>query len=121
MSNICLQEDLTPSICEEALDQFSNSDDSLAQVIEGNSIEVRDFMVLSFVCDQSKLDVEQLTRVLGLSQNTILDCIARLNKAALVLVSAEPSEDLHKLKGSEISVSPTAAGRTIARRVLGAG
>lgn len=119
MSKICAPEDLTPSICEEALDQFSNSDDSLAKLIEANSIEVRDFMVLSFVCDQSKLDVEQLTRVLGLSQNTILDCIERLVKAVLVLVSASSSEDLHNLKGSDISVSPTAAGRTIARRVLG--
>ena len=44
--------DLTRSICEEALDSFSQSDDSLADLIEDNHIEVRDFMVLSFVCDQ---------------------------------------------------------------------
>lgn len=105
--------DLTPSICEEALESFSKSDDSLAQLIEENHIEVRDFMILSFVCDQNELAVEQLMRVLGLSRTTVVNCIERLQAAGLVYYgqvgeTAEASD----------RVSPTAPGRTITHRIL---
>lgn len=107
---------LTRSICEEALDRFSHSDDSLAGLIEANNIEVRDFMILSFVCDQNQLAVEQLMRALGLSRESVLDCVERLVQADLVVYRqvatvAEPGN----------GVSPTSAGRMIARRVLDGG
>jgi len=105
--------ELTPSICEEALENFSKSDDSLAELIEENHIEVRDFMILSFVCDQNELTVEQLMRVLGLGRRTIITCIERLQAAGLIHYSqaGETAE-------SSDQVSPTAPGRTITERVL---
>ena len=106
--------ELTPSICEEALERFRQSDDSLAGVLEENHIEVRDFMVLSFVCDQNGLGVEQLMSALRMSRHSINDCVERLVAAGLGAYE----------EGADAAVSPrrivpTAAGRRLARRVLG--
>jgi DNA-binding MarR family transcriptional regulator len=108
--------DLTPSICEEALESFSKSDDSLAGLVAENHIEVRDFMILSFVCDQNELTVDQLTRVLGLTRTTIVDCIERLQGAGLIhyAQAGETAEASDR-------VAPTAPGRTITERILAAG
>lgn len=113
MNKIPPSSELTPSICEEALDKFSKSDDSLAELIEENHIEVRDFMILSFVCDQNELAVEQLMRVLGLSRTTTVGCIERLQAAGLIhyTQAGETAE-------SSDRVSPTAPGRTITQRIL---
>ncbi len=104
---------LTRSICEEALDRFSESDDSLAGLIEAYNIEVRDFMLLSFVCDQTELGIEQLMRTLGLSRETVLDCVERLVGAGLIV-----HRQVATVTDVPDSVSPTPDGRTIARRVL---
>ena len=104
---------LTPSICEEALERFSQSDDSLAGVIESNNIEVRDFMDLSFVCDQRKLSSEQLVRAVGLSRESVRDCIERLSHAGLVRDQQVPS-----MLEPRTSILPTPAGRIITRRIL---
>jgi len=114
LSDDRISADLTPSICEEALERFRQSEDSLAGVLEQNHVEVRDFMVLSFVCDQNGLDIEQLMSALRMSRHSIGDCIDRLVRAGLGLYengadgSAAPRQ-----------VVPTAAGRQLARRVLG--
>jgi len=105
--------DLSPSICEEALESFSQSDDSLAKIIEAHNIEVRDFMILSFVCDQSELGIEQLMRAIGLSRQSILDCVERLVSAGLV-----EYEQVSTSSNPGNCVSPTPAGRTITRRIL---
>ena len=106
--------DLTPSICEEALASFSKSDDSLAGVIEQNHIELRDFMILSFICDQNAMSVEQICSALGLSRHTTIDCVGRLMSAGLVdaAIVDEPHASTNR-------VVPTGAGRTLARRILG--
>ena len=113
MSQFRPPKDLTPSICEEALESFSDSEDSLAELIEENHIEVRDFMILSFVCDQNELTVEQLMRVLGLSRTTIIDCIERLQGAGLI--DYGQAGETAEASGR---VSPTAPGRTITERIL---
>lgn len=106
--------DLTPSICEEALERFRRSEDSLAGVLEQNHVEVRDFMVLSFACDQRGLDVEQLMSALRMSRHSVLDCVERLVTAGLGVYEngADGSASPHL-------VVPTAAGRRLTRRVLG--
>jgi hypothetical protein len=108
------QPDLTPSICEEALANFSKSDDSLAGVIEENHIELRDFMILSFICDQNAMSVEQICGALGLSRHSTIDCVGRLMNAGLI--DAAIVDDAH---ASTNRVVPTGAGRTLARRILG--
>ena len=105
--------ELTPSICEEALENFSRSEDSLAELVAENHIEVRDFMILSFVCDQNTMAIDQLMSALGLSRGTVLGCVERLQGAGLVYYSqvgetAEASE----------RVTPTPPGRTITQRIL---
>lgn len=103
-------DDLTTSICEEALARFRESDDSLAGMIERHAIEVRDFMLLSLLCDQESFDVDQLERALGLGRESIDRCIARLGNAGLVK---------HNGAGAEaLVVRTTAAGRILAQRIL---
>ena len=105
--------DLTPSICEEALERFRQSEDSLAGLLEQNHVEVRDFMVLSFVCDQSGLDVPQLMSALRISRQSVIDCADRLTKAGLCRYG--PGADGEQ---PDRRVVPTAAGRKLTRRVL---
>jgi len=105
--------DVTPSICEEALESFADSDDSLANLIEANHIELRDFMILSFVCDQNEMLVEQLMRALGLSRTTLIECIERLHTAGLI--HYQQAGETAELSDT---VAPTATGRTIAQRIL---
>ena len=85
---------LSISICEEALSKFGQSDDSLVGVIREHDISVRDFMLLSLVCDQECFEVEQLARALGLEIEEILRSILRL--AAADMVCADP--DLPSVK-----------------------
>ena len=107
-------DDLSQSICEAALERFRRTDDSLVGVLERNHIEVRDFMLLSFVCDQDGLSVEQIISALGISMHTVADCVERLIDAGLAYYSDRDDGN----DGATVVV-PTAAGRTIARRVLG--
>ena len=106
--------DLTPSICEEALERFRRSEDSLAGVLEQNHVEVRDFMVLSFACDQHGLDVEQLMSALRMSQHSVLDCVDRLVAAGLGAFENGADGSVNSRH-----VIPTAAGRKLTKRVLG--
>lgn len=106
--------ELTPSICEEALTRFSESDDSLAGLIEQHHIEVRDFMVLSFICDQDAMSVGQLCSALGLSRHSTTDCVSRLIQAQLV--TADLPDDPYV---STNRVTPTNAGKVLVRRILG--
>lgn len=107
--------DITPSIVEEAMTRFSESDDSLAKVVEEQHIEVRDFMILSIICDQGSMSLEQLGSVLGLSKHSIADCVSRLMIADLV--AAETSDNSQTASDRAV---PTHSGRILTRRILGA-
>ncbi len=82
-------------------------------MIEDNHIELRDFMVLSFVCDQNELSINQLISALGLSRQSVVSCAVRLREAGLVIMRQSSSENCESER-----VSPTAQGRTLARRIL---
>lgn len=75
--------EISISICEAALERYSALDDSLAELIRQASIEVRDFMLLSFVCDQGSMSVEQINRALGISPESTRHCVERLIQAQL--------------------------------------
>jgi len=113
LGNNRTRDDLSPSICEEALNRFSQSDDSLAGIIEQHDIDVRDFMLLSLVCDQGELSMEQLTRALGLSRDSIVACIERLSNAGLLHVAVDVTA-----LASHHAVLATSAGQAFTRRVL---
>lgn len=105
--------DLTPSICEAALDRFRQSDDSLAGVIEQHDINVRDFMILSLVCDQGNLEIEQLARALGLSTKSVIDCIERMMSAGLLRYHSDSS-----LLLTDKQIQSTDAGQLITQEIL---
>ena len=108
-----LPDDLTPSICEAALDRFSQSDDSLAGVIEQHHIEVRDFMILSLICDQKALGIDQLARALGLTTEVVIDCIDRMTSAGLLRYHSASS-----LLLTDNRIQSTDAGQLIAQKIL---
>ena len=104
---------LSVSICEEALDKFGRSDDSLAGLISEHNISVRDFMLLSLVTDQDCFDIDQLARALGLDNETVLRSVSRLSAAELLC----PDVDLPD-RGLDERVCVSQAGRKLARRIL---
>ena len=106
-------QNLTRSICEEALSRFSESDDSLAGTIAQYSIGFRDFMMLSLVCDQDAFDVDQLSRALGLTREQTGSSIQRLTEAGLVKHNGATS-----LMDDGAEVCTTVSGRVLARRIL---
>jgi hypothetical protein len=108
-----LPDDLTPSICEAALDRFRDSDDSLAGIIEQHHIQVRDFMALSLICDQEELGVDQLTRALGLSIESVIDCAERMMGAGLVQLNTDNGLLLDNCR-----IRSTAAGRLLTQKIL---
>jgi len=74
----------SPSICEAVFEQYTQLDDSLSKQIHKNRIEVRDFVILSFICDQDELSVGQISGILNLSRAKTVECIDRLASADLV-------------------------------------
>jgi len=114
--------DLSRSICQEVIDEFSRSDDSLAQMVEDAHLEIRDFMALSLVCDQSTMSLDQLVRALGLSRESVLGCIERLEQVGLLDRGDTASRhDGHEPPEVELDVTATAQGRKLTRRILGSG
>lgn len=101
----------TPSICEEALEEYRSAEDTFAGLIESNHIEIRDFMILSFVCDQGMMELDRIRSILGLSGESTLSCVARLRDVELVTISTGQI-----LETSSV-VSPTGLGISIARRI----
>lgn len=92
------------------MSRFSESDDSLGGLIERHAIRVRDFMLLSLLCDQESFDIGQLERAMGLEPEVLEKSINRLAGAGFVK---------HNGVASNIpEVRTTAAGRILAQRIL---
>ncbi len=102
----------TTSICEDVLEQYRSGDDTLAGLIERNHIEVRDFMILSFVCDQGSMSVDRIKSALGLSRESILSCVERLKNIELVIFEVDESSG--KVKGD---ISPSMIGKAISQKI----
>jgi len=100
------------SICEAALEHYAALDDTLAEMIRAASIEVRDFMLLSFVCDQGSMSIEQLSRALGFKDETTQRCVDRLILAQLVHYNGNGSspDGNHQIRA-------TTAGKSVTRRI----
>lgn len=105
---------VSKSICEAALERYSLADDSLAKLIREASIEVRDFMLLSFVCDQVCMSMEQISRALGLDRSVSQQCIDRLIKAGLLQY-----EDVDGGVDDNAQVYATSSGYRVCKHILG--
>ena len=103
---------LSKSICEEALYEFGRSDDSLAGMIEQYDIRVRDFMLLSLVCDQDCFELDQLGRALGLDRQEVENSASQLIAAGLLRKDDEAAANRDE------RVCASDAGRRLSSRIL---
>jgi len=104
---------ISPSICEAALKEYHLADNSLAELIKQASIEVRDFMLLSFVSDQDRLCSAQISRAFGFEPEETQSAIDRLLKAQLIELDGFAENDR-----SDQCIRPTDNGRKVCQRIL---
>jgi DNA-binding MarR family transcriptional regulator len=104
--------EVSQSICEAALELYGASDNSLAERIRQASIEVRDFIILSFICDQQSMSIDQIGRVLGVDEETAQLCVDRLIKATLVQYGPAGDDS-----GSRQDVCPTDIGQAVTNHI----
>jgi DNA-binding MarR family transcriptional regulator len=106
--------DFTPSICEAAFAEYARFDDSLAKLIQKNSMETREFIILVYVYDQGELSLGQVAQILGLSLNNTENCMNHLVGADLI-----QRKDSKSGCDIEHSIQLTTAGRVLTSKVLG--
>ena len=93
-----------------ALDGYARSDDSLAELVRAHDINVREFMVLSFVCDQGHLSKRQISAILGMGDGRVSRCIEKLTSAGLL--------ELHSKNGADgAHYRSSANGHKLASRI----
>ncbi len=103
--------DLRSSITEETLEQYLKVGDSLAGLIAKHGLQVRDIVLLSFVCDQGDMDIAQLVDTLGLGRSSTLRCIDRLEKTGLVRQQTGPHD------GDSLLICATDLGMAALKRI----
>ena len=106
--------EITPSICEAAFNEYVDLDDSLAKLIQENCIEVRDFIILSFVCDQGELSAGQIAQILGIGLDKTRCCIGRLKEAGLIEISDSGSKS-----DEDLPIRLTSTGHKVTLRIHG--
>ena len=79
-----------------------------ASLLENYGLEVRDFIVLSFLADRGPMDVMQLSRLIDVDRNEITTSVERLADAGLVMRPAgarhtEQSYVILSSEGSEVA------------------
>ena len=99
------------SITEETVKQYLKVGDSLAGQIAKHGLRVRDFVLLSFVCDQGSMDIAQLVIALGLGQSSTLSCIDRLGKTGLIRQQTGPDDN------DSLLISATTLGRSVVQKL----
>jgi predicted HTH transcriptional regulator len=103
---------LTPSICEAAFEEYAKQDDTLTELILKNRIEVRHFIILSFICDQEELSTEQIVQILGISLTRASQYIKHLIDAKMI-----QHKDVDKGTGVGNPLCLTPFGRLVVLRV----
>ena len=100
------------SISGRSAEHFITKDESLASLLISHGIQVRDFIVLSFLSDQGPMSVARLSRTLGIDPRKIQRGLKRLSAANLVIRESSSNED----KFDSIA-RLTSRGEDVARRV----
>ena len=103
--------DLRSSITEETVEEYLKVGDSLAGLIAKNGLQVRDFVLLSFVCDQGSMDIARLVNALGLGRSSTLNCINRLEKTGLIGQQTGPDDN------ESLLISATVLGRLAVQKI----
>ena len=99
------------SITKETVEQYFAVGDSLAGLIANHGLRVRDFVLLSFVCDQGPMEIPRLVVDLGLGQSATLSCLDRLEKTGLVRQKTSPHE------GDALPIVATSLGIEVINRI----
>jgi len=73
------------SISSQAIALGVTVNDSLATVLEESGMEMRDFIVLSFVSDEGPIATDRLARLIGIDRDTTSRCIERLINEELLV------------------------------------
>ena len=100
------------SISGKSAALFVTQDESLASLLLNHGIQVRDFILLSFLSDQGPMGVTRLARIVGIDPGMTLDALKRLSAANLVLRDPATSDDQ-----SESIARLTGRGENIAARI----
>jgi DNA-binding MarR family transcriptional regulator len=82
------------SISGLSAEHFITKDDSLASLLLNHGIQVRDFILLSFLSDQGPMTAVRLARVVGIEPSLILEGIKRLSAANLLVREPSTTDDI---------------------------
>jgi len=91
---------------------FVTKDDSLASLLLGDGIKIRDFILLSFLSDQGPMSILRLARIVGIEPGSTRRSLRRLSAAGLVLREPATADDKF-----ESIARLTGRGEDIARRI----
>ena len=79
-----LETSITEAVLDAVWDTYEKDGDLVLDGLKQHKLGVQDFMVLSFVCDQGKMDIEQLINSLGIARITADNCIERLFSIGMI-------------------------------------
>jgi len=102
----------TNSISGMSAAHFITKDDSLAALLLNHGIQVRDFILLSFLSDQGPMTVVRLARVVGIEPSQVFEGVRRLSSANLLVREPSPSGD-----ENDSAARLTGRGEDIAARI----
>lgn len=85
--------------------------DSLGAILQESGMEMREFIVLSFVSDQGPINVVRLAKLIGIDLDTTSRCIGRLINAGLLVGDV-------LAVATESDVVATDLGNLVAEKIL---
>lgn len=74
---------VTPKPHEDALESWREAGDSMGGLLERHGIEIREFVILSYLCEHADFTVQQIAEGVSLSATTVDFCVSQLGKARL--------------------------------------
>ncbi len=86
----------------ELLEKYARDGESIAGLIQKHGLEVRDFVLLSVICNQGIMTIERLAELIGLSSDTVSLCLERLTISKLIrpMANDEP-ESTPKVRATQ--------------------
>lgn len=105
---------VAPRLHEEALESWREAGDSMGGLLERHGIEIREFVILSYLCEHADLTVQQIAEGVSLSGTTVDFCVSQLGKARLARQTNEPGGR------QPLQIVATRKGKYLVRRANGA-
>ena len=77
----------------EILEQYARDCESIVGLIRKHGLEVRDFVLLSVICNQGITNTDRLVKLIELSSDTVSLCLERLAISKLIRPMANDEPD----------------------------